>query len=144
MDISGFDYSSSEEILDELRGAHGGELQVASLGAAKGKIRSAVTGLARIGETPIYAADALVRRAASLQETEEARDAAVARVNPSVAADAGLSGGKKVAVVQGEGRAEMVLKVDANIPDGCVWVPAAVPGSESLGDQFGELSLEKV
>ncbi len=144
MDFSGFDYNSSEEILDELRSAHGGELQVASLGAAKGKIRSAVTGLARIGETPIYAADALVRRATSLQETEEARDAAVARVNPSVAADAGLSDGEKVAVVQGEGRAEMVLKVDANIPDGCVWVPAAVPGSESLGDQFGELSLEKV
>ncbi len=144
LDLDGFDYSSSEEIRDELRDAHGAEPKVTSLGAAKGKIRSAVTGLARIGETPIYAADALVRRATSLQKTAEAREATAARVNPSVAADAGLSDGDKVAVVQGEGRAEMVLRIDPHIPDGCVWVPAAVPGSESLGDQFGELSLEKV
>ncbi len=144
MGIDGFDYNSSEEIFDELQQAHGGALKVASLGATKGKIRSAVAGLVRIGEVPIYAADPLVRRAASLQETEEARSAACVRVHPSVAADAGLSDGDKVAVVQGEGRAERVLKVDTRIPDGSVWVPAAVPGSESLGDQFGELSLEKV
>jgi len=144
LDIEGFDYSSSEEILSELKESHAGALKVTSLGSAKGKLRSAVTGLIRVGETPIYASDALVRRAVSLQKTKDARDATVARVNSSVASNAGLSDGDKVAVVQGEGRAEMVLKVDAHIPDGCVWVPAGVPGSESLGDQFGELSLEKV
>ncbi len=144
LDIEGFDYSSSEEILNELKESYCGNLKVTSFGAAKGKIRSAVTGLIRIGETPIYASDALVRRAASLQKTKDARDATVARVNSSVATAAGLSDGDKIAVVQGEGRAKMVLKVDAYIPDGCVWVPAGVPGSESLGDQFGEISLEKV
>jgi len=144
LDIQGFDYNSSEEILSELSEAHASDLKVTSLGVAKGKIRSAVTGLIRIGETPIYASDALVRRATSLQKTKDARDATVARVNSSVASNAGLSDGDQVAVVQGEGRAEMVLKVDAHIPDGCVWVPAGVPGSEFLGDQFGELSLEKV
>ncbi len=141
LDIQGFDYNSSEEILSELKASHAGELKVASLGAAKGKIRSAVTGLIRVGETPIYAADALVRRAVSLQKTKDARDTTVARANSSVASNAGLADGDMVAVIQGEGRAEMVLKVDAHIPDGCVWVPAGVPGSESLGDQFGELSL---
>jgi len=144
LDLQGFDYNSSEEILNELKDTHAADLKVTSLGTPKGKIRSAAAGLIRVGETPIYASDALVRRATSLQKTKDARDAAVARVNSSVASNAGLSDGDKVAVVQGEGRAEMVLKVDAHIPDGCVWVPAGVPGSESLGDQFGELSLEKV
>jgi NADH-quinone oxidoreductase subunit G len=61
-----------------------------------------------------------------------------------VAAKAGFADGDKVAILQGDGRVEMVLKVDDDIPDGCVWVAAGVPGSESLGDQFGEISLEKV
>ena len=143
-DIEGFDYNSSEEVLDELKQSHSGDLKITSLGAAKGKVRSAIEGLSRIGEMPIYASDALIRRATSLQQTKDSRDSAVARANSSVASQAGVSDGDTVAIVQGEGRAEMVLKVDAQIPDGCVWVAAGVSGSESLGDQFGELSLEKV
>jgi len=143
LDLDGFDYVSSEDVRDELQ-VSAGKLKKNSLGTGKGKINSAVKGLTRIGETPIYAVDALVRRAASLQQTKDARDATLARVNASVADQAGAADGDTVAVVQGEGRAEMVLKIDAQVPDGCVWVPAAVQGSESLGDQFGEVSLEKV
>ncbi|VAX09962.1 NADH-ubiquinone oxidoreductase chain G [hydrothermal vent metagenome] len=143
LDIAGFDYISSEEVRDELQ-AGTGKLKKVSLGTGKGKINSTVTGLTRIGETPIYAGDALVRRAMSLQQTTDARDASLVRANASVADKAGVADGDTVAVVQGDGRAEMVLRVDSQVPDGCVWVSAAVPGSESLGDQFGDISLEKV
>lgn len=143
LDVDGCEYLSSEEVRDELQQS-AGKLKKNSLGAGKGKVQSALKGLMRIGETPIYAADALVRRATSLQKTKDARDASVARVNASVAEQVGASDGDTIAVVQGEGRAEMALRVDSQVPDGCVWVPAGVPGSESLGDQFGEISLEKV
>ena len=145
VDLEGFDYLSSEEVRDEL-----GQLcadvkpEIDLNHTIEGEIHASAGKLMRIGEVPIYAADALVRRATALQNTKDARDAAVARANASVAGKAGVADGDKVAVVQGEYRAELALSVDARVPDGCVWVPAGVPGSESLGDQFGELSLEKV
>ncbi|HEC17158.1 MAG TPA: NADH-quinone oxidoreductase subunit G [Sedimenticola sp.] len=145
MDLKGFDYLSSEEVRDELQQACAGARPENDLdNTTDGEIQASAGKLMRIGEVPIYAADALVRRAAALQETKDARDAAVARANATVAGKAGVGDGDTVAVVQGGQRAKLVLRVDARVPDGCVWVAAGVPGSESLGDQFGEISLEKV
>jgi len=49
-----------------------------------------------------------------------------------------------VRITQGEGSAEFGVLVDEAVPDGCVWLPTAVPGSEVLGLGFGPVSVEKV
>ncbi len=83
-----------------------------------------------------------MRRAASLQKTTDAISAAL-YLNSSEAAKAGLSEATSAIVVQDEGRAELPVVIDSSVPDGCVRIPAALAGTEALGSQFGEVTLEK-
>jgi NADH-quinone oxidoreductase subunit G len=84
-----------------------------------------------------------VRRAPALQRTQEAQQAARVRVAPALAAELGLEEGARVVLSQDSGRAEWSLAIDTRVPEGCVWLPAGVAGSETLGGQFGNLTLEK-
>jgi NADH-quinone oxidoreductase subunit G len=97
-------------------------------------------GLHRIGEVPIYAVDALVRRAPALQATAHAVDAA-ARVNPRLAKASGLAAGRPVRVAQDGVVLTLELVVDPRVPDGCVLIHAGVPGSRALGPSFGPVTL---
>jgi NADH-quinone oxidoreductase subunit G len=93
---------------------------------------------------PIYATDALVRRASSLQKTRDAVDLAIS-INPADAARLGLDDEiTSVSVKQGEGSAILKVIIDETVPAGSVWIPMAVKGSELLGDPFGEVVVEKV
>ena len=99
-------------------------------------------GLMRIGDVPIYAQDALVRRADALQQTKDGA-AAVIHINQSEAKRLGLAAVDTAQVKQNGNQVSLPLQVDARVPDGCVWIPAALAGTEMLGSQFGEVSLEK-
>lgn len=103
---------------------------------------TAPSGLERIANVPIYAADPLVRRAASLQRT---RDAAVprARMAAATAARLGLEDGAAVKVKQGGGVAELMLQVDASVAEDCVCVAAGHPATSMLGALDGTLSVER-
>ena len=96
----------------------------------------------RIGDVPPYAADPLVRRSTALQQTKDAGVAAI-HLNARVAEQAGMTGGGQVTVKQGTGSATLPLVIDEAVPDGCVRVPAAMPGTGDLGGSFGEVTLEK-
>ncbi len=143
--LEGFEQTSSDEVLAELRALCEGVEPANQLsGDASVKVTYAGGALERIGAVPIYAGDSLVRRAAALQRTEDALQAQSVRVSPALAARSELRDGDSVVVGQGNGRLERRLSVDPRVPDGCVWVPAGVDGSGSLGGQFGDLTLEKV
>jgi len=145
LDLDGFEQDSSEEVLAELRAVcEGMSPDNTPKGTAGAQVSYKGGGLERIGEVPLYASDALVRRASALQRTLEARRAGAARVAPALAERLGLEEGARVAVSQGGGRAEWPLAIDLRVPDGCVWLPAGVTGSESLGGQIGDLTLETV
>jgi NADH-quinone oxidoreductase subunit G len=141
---NGFEYNSSEEIKDELQQATSGVQPGIRLNGVAAELATPVGGLIRVGDVPMYAGDALVRRAGALQRTKDARDSIAVRINASVASQNGLADGDSVAVMQGENRATLPLKIDPRVPDGCVQVSAGMPGSETLGSQFGEVTLEKV
>jgi NADH-quinone oxidoreductase subunit G len=145
LDLQGFDQVSSEEVLAEVKSAAADRKPDNSAGASLDTERRTPNGgvLVRIGDVPIYSVDPLVRRAPALQKTADAA-AATIRVNSRVAAAAGLEEGVEAAVVQEGGRAQLPVIIDASVPDGCVRVPAAVSGTEMLGGQFGEVSLEKI
>jgi len=49
-----------------------------------------------------------------------------------------------VSVEQGDSMAKAQVVLDAAIPAGCVRIPSAVAGSETLGVQIGPVSVHKV
>jgi len=67
--LDGFDYDSSEEIREDLRG------RLAPVAAAPVTREIGVTAVRRQREVPVYGGDALVRRSAPLQQTSLARAA---------------------------------------------------------------------
>ena len=112
------------------------ELQVPA--AAK-----AAAGLERIADVPIYFADALVRRAPSLQKTRDARPPR-AWMNASLMQRLKVAPGQLVLVRQGEGEARLIAGLDERLPGGCVRVAAAHPSTAALGPMFGALSVERI
>jgi NADH-quinone oxidoreductase subunit G len=103
----------------------------------------APSGLQRIAEVPIYAADAIVRRAPSLQKT---RDAAppVASMNRALADRLGLREGDLVRIVQGAGEAVVPYAVDDRLPAECIRLAAARAETAALGSMFGTVTAERV
>ncbi len=143
-DLEGFDYADSNEVRDELLAACAGlqpDNTVGSLGTARPQ--AAGGAWERIGGVPMYAADAVTRRAHALQLTPDAWGS-VLRLNAAAAASLGVEDGAAVRVIQDGASAEFPLRIDDAVPDGCVWLPTAVPGSEALGPAFASVSVEKV
>ena len=150
LELDGFDYASAKQVHDELaRGCEG----VAPDNTRRGRYEqpgapSAMTNpegtLMRVGNVPIYAVDALVRAAPSLQRTPLA-DPLVLSMHPNQAAKLGLSDGERVTVAQSSLGAEagtaVRLRLDDGIAMGCGRLPAAVPGAEVLGPQIGPMTV---
>ncbi len=144
VDLDGFDYLSSEQVRDQLY-ADAADLQLGN--ALPGKTNGApllavVGGLERIGGVPAYATDALVRRARALQSTPDAWRPGL-RIGAEVAASYGLTTGGMATLYQGNLACTLPVVVDERVPDGCVWLPTGVPGSETLAAAFGQVTLEK-
>ena len=90
---------------------------------------------------PIYATDAVVRRASSLQLTVDAKPPRV-HVPSELAAERGIVDGTPVRVTQ-RGGAFVVLpaRVDASLVSNVLRISAAHPLTAALGPMFGALEL---
>jgi NADH-quinone oxidoreductase subunit G len=97
--------------------------------------------LERIADIPMYFADPLVRRAASLQKTRSALPPVV-RANAQTLARLHLADDDAARVRGGEGEAMMRVVLDAGVPDGCVRVAAAHLTTSTLGPMFGSIAVE--
>jgi len=97
-------------------------------------------GIQRIADVPIYFADPLVRRSASLQKTPDAQPPR-AWMNAKLMARLGISAGQPVLV---EGAARLPAALDDRLPDECVRIAAAHALTAQLGPMFGTVSLQKV
>ena len=136
------------ETIEAVRRAIAPDLQAWARSGLDNSVESAVqprntqaAGLERITEVGIYAGDPLVRRAASLQKTKDARLGTTARFNAATLAARGLAAGDRVRVRQGGGEALLVAAVDAAVPDGCVRIARGLRETAALGE--GELTVEK-
>ena len=89
-----------------------------------------------------YSADALVRRAESLQQTADAA-APVASLPQALWAELGLSDGAQVKVSQDGGSAVLPAVLDASLPANVVRVPAGHAATSTLGAMFGAIRVEK-
>ena len=142
--LAGFNHETSEDVRAE---ALGDLATVAkrldNRTAAAITLPSAAIGLQRLADVPIYATDALVRRAAALQLTADAR-APQASLPPAVWQQLGLAAGDRVRVSQGSASAVLTARLDATLAANTVRVPAGHADTATLGAMFGALAVEKV
>ena len=145
LNLPGFDQQSAEEVCLEALGADNKKIiknnklniDIAAIGATP------ASGIQRIAETPIYAADALVRRAPSLQKTRDGA-APMASMNRALADKLGLRDGDSVRVVQGGGVAEVGYAIDDKLPADCLRLAAAREETSGLGAPDAPLTLERI
>ncbi len=142
--LPGFDQETSEQVRDQ---ALGEAATVAarldnrsSTAIAVGPVTS---GLQRIADVPIYATDATVRRATSLQLTADAR-APVASLPTVLWQKLRLQRGDNVLVAQGGAALVMAAAEDASLAPDAVRVPAGHPSTSAMGAMFGTITVEKV
>jgi NADH-quinone oxidoreductase subunit G len=143
--VAGFAYDSSEAVLKDVLGNGNitARLDNRLRDGAAGGLEAAGSGIQRIGEVPIYQADAIVRRAASLQQTHDAA-APVAAMNGVLFSQLGLRDGDRVKITQGAGTAILTAVRDDKLPADCIRVPAAHPLTAQLGGMFGAIMAERV
>jgi NADH-quinone oxidoreductase subunit G len=108
-----------------------------------GALPNPETGVARIAEVPIYAADALVRRAPSLQRARDALPP-LALMNRTLVDRLGLGDGDLVRVSQDGGEALLPYMVADGLPADCVRIALARAETAQLGDAAAPLTLERV
>ncbi|MDP1939376.1 MAG: molybdopterin dinucleotide binding domain-containing protein, partial [Gallionella sp.] len=99
-------------------------------------------GLQRVSDVPIYSADALVRRAASLQKTHDAAVPCV-MLNGSQMQKLGVESGDAVKVSQGDASVQLTVQKNDSLPQGAVRVAAGHPATAALGAMFGIMSVER-
>jgi NADH-quinone oxidoreductase subunit G len=142
--LSGFEHDSAE---DAQREALHGKAEIFNknndLSIFVSALPTAAAGLERIAETPIYAADALARRAPSLQQTHDALPP-VATMNRTLADKLGLRDGDALRVVQDGGAAVVPYGIDDKLPAECVRLAAASVETAMLGAADSPLVLERV
>jgi len=143
--LAGFDYDSSEAVRAEALGGKPASVAERLNNKADSmalNLAAAAPALQRIADVPIHFADALARRAPSLQKTRDAVPPA-ARMNATTLAKLGLADGAQVKVSLG-GTAILAAQLDAGVPDGCVRVSAGHELTAGLGPMQGEITVERV
>ena len=97
--------------------------------------------LQRIADLPIYVVDALLRRSPPLQQSVDGLEADKALMHPLTAEQYELLDSNVVSVKQSSNTIEFPLQLSETIPEGCIWIGLAVPGTESLGPAFGDIEV---
>jgi NADH-quinone oxidoreductase subunit G len=143
LELEGFDYDSSEEVRDELHL----RLEGVAIDDRRGSGPAAGSSMAgqpleRIGDVAIHGADALVRRAAALQQSPDALVTATARLCASQAAESGVSGASSIKITQDGQSITVPLVIDERVPAGCLWLPAGTPATAGVGPNFGPVGIE--
>jgi NADH-quinone oxidoreductase subunit G len=142
--LPGFDFETSEDVRNEALGDTNAlavrmdNTSAASMGAGP---RS--NGLQRIADVPIYAVDATVRRAASLQLTADAREPVIG-LSSTLWGTLGLKVGAKVLVAQGSAAVVLPAQEDKSLAADAVRIAAGHKSTAALGPMFGPVTVEKV
>ncbi|HOB62003.1 MAG TPA: NADH-quinone oxidoreductase subunit NuoG [Candidatus Competibacteraceae bacterium] len=139
--LDGFEYVSSDEILAEVQAACSSVSPDNTVTADQSLVPLRADGLLRVAEVPIYAADALVRRARSLQASSLARPAEV-RLHPDAAQELGVAGREQVQVRQNGMAVDLPLVLDESIPRDCAWIPAGLGASVAVGPAVGPVAIQ--
>lgn len=144
LELDGFSFDSPEAVTQELQGQCGG-VQLTNLidfSSVPAFSTPSDAVLLRAGETPIYATDPIVRRSTPLQKSLDGQQA-YASMTATDLQKLSLSDGDTVSVRQNGSVVSIPCKLDNDVPDGCVWVPAGLPETMQLGELFGAIEVSR-
>jgi len=136
--LEGFAQVSLADLRTEMDAEISGDVVAGDIPAFKAQ--KAAGGLHRIGEVPMYSPDPLCRRSESLQQTIHAQSGFVG-LNPTDAAALELKDGNMANVDQGGEKAELTVRISADVPAGAAWVRSATCASRVLGDSFAVITV---
>ena len=141
--VAGFDYDTVEAVRAEALPADVSARldNRTSVALAPAQERTA-RGFERIADIPIYFADALVRRAASLQQAADAR-APRARLHRSDMTRIGALDGGNVRLKNGAVELLVPVVADDTVPPGCVRLAAGHSSTWQAGPLAGSLVVER-
>ncbi len=141
-DVPGFDDETSESVRDTVLAGNIVDRLSNKVVAAPG-LATAVPGLERVADLPIYRSDAIVRRAEPLQATP-ASQSPVLRAHPATLASLGLASGDSARVKSAAGEAILAVQADNGVVQGAVRVAVGFMQTLALGSAFGPVTLERV
>jgi NADH-quinone oxidoreductase subunit G len=140
--VEGFEYETAQAVRDEaMQGVDVAARLNNAISAVEAKPAMA-NGLQRVADVPIYASDAIVRRARSLQATKDAMQPK-AWLHSKELSKLGVQAGALVKVAQGQGSALLEVAADDGLPEGVVRVAAGHPATATLGAMFGTITVER-
>ena len=143
LQLPGFNYMTSQEVLNEALDTCEAVEPYNLIQSAGNFSKFTSSKLLRIGDVPMYAVDATVRRATALQQSVWAQPASV-HVNPEVARQLGLENAIQASVRQNGEVVVLPLVLDNSIPQGCVWIPAGLKDSIPLGPSIGPIEISAI
>ena len=141
-ELDGFEQRTIEDVRAELGASGPAGVPRWALPRSLPEPAGSSRGIERIAPVPIYAADALLRRAKPLQATKDAEFSGVA-LNPANLERLGMKTGESALVQQGGGSVTLRIVADRRVPDDCAYLPAGVPVTAALGVGDGTVVLEK-
>lgn len=146
--VDGFDYESSEDVLNELRALRvtGGEQSVGDQPVAPTVtwMNSENHGktLARIGEWPLYRIDEACRNADALQQSAPGKSSIVVRMHPETAQLNDVVG-DAIVIIEGDKQTTLPFQSDERIARGAVYVPCALLETRELGCAFAQVTVRR-
>ncbi|MDH5553072.1 MAG: molybdopterin-dependent oxidoreductase, partial [Nitrosomonas sp.] len=144
--LEGFDYDTSEQVRADVipDGSDLTALLNNKRALSSVSISSKSNGtLERIGEVPIYQADPIVRRAESLQKTNDAAPPC-AWMSPDLLQKLSINPGDEIKIKQQAGEIRLLAASDEKLPVDCVRLVSAHAKTSELGSMFGEIIIEKL
>lgn len=148
LQLPGFEYVSADEVRNELkstcRSIQLDNTMPQPSGSSTASTPRANESVQRIGITPIYGVDSIVRRAPALQQTPDAERARAARMNPATIETQGLARSHHIDIGQGEHRIRLPLVSDERVPPGCVVIAAGIHETQGLGPRYGAVEVSAI
>lgn len=136
----GFEYVSSEEVLDEIKTAFKMAHDVKATPYIPEQMPENKELFYRVGEWPMYRIDAITRHAQALQESAAA-DTACIRVHPETAERLKLD--EQATIAQGDIEITLPLKRDERVAPDAVCVANALPETVDLGHAFAPITIKR-
>lgn len=142
LELDGFRQTSSDAVRDECHSKLADQTVNNKQYPGAVHIEAVQQGIERIAELPLYAVDAVVRRASALQQTPDA-DMACVRLNPEDAGPFGLVDAERAVLRQGGIQTTLAMKIDPAVAAGAAVLPVSLPVSLVIPEPWGTLTMEK-
>ena len=141
-DVAGFDYLSSEEVINEVRSACENVKPNSQFTAALSADMSA-SELQRINECAMYSLDAQLRRSPSLQATKDAIANQALQMNLQTAEQYGVADGDQILLKQGGVEVALPLIINNRVAANSVLVYSGLHQTAALSAEISPITIQK-